>query len=218
MKLIIAAKVDPVDQEYYDKAIKPLIESNRPLVEYVGEVDDIVKDELLGGAYAYLFPIDWPEPFGLTMAESMATGTPVIAYRSGSVCEVVEDGVTGFCPTSLRGMIEAVSKVADLDRAACRKRVERLFSPKALADGYELAYAALGARGREQPSHVRQLRPARAHRPGMVPSPAMAWGNRTANYLRSRFQPDPAPAPQRQLAHNQARVDTAREQARMTDG
>jgi glycosyltransferase involved in cell wall biosynthesis len=140
MRLVIAAKVDPVDQEYYEAAIAPLIAAHGDLIEFIGEVDEHEKDEVLGNAYAYLFPIDWPEPFGLTMVEAMATGTPVIASQNGSTPEVVYDGVTGFiCPT-IKEMIEAVPKVASLDRAACRRHVERLFSPQAMADGYEAVY------------------------------------------------------------------------------
>jgi glycosyltransferase involved in cell wall biosynthesis len=141
MRLVMAAKVDDLDRNYFDYAIAPVIRANPNLVEFVGEVDDVGKDALLGGAWAYLFPIDWPEPFGLTMAEAMATGTPVIAYRAGSVPEVVEHGVTGFvCKTTVE-MAEAVGRIGDIDRAACRARVERLFSPSAMADGYERAYA-----------------------------------------------------------------------------
>lgn len=143
MRLIIAAKVDPIDQPYYEYAIAPLIQANRDLVEFIGEVDEREKDVLLGGAWAYLFPIDWPEPFGLTMAESMATGTPVIAMQGGSVPEVVVDGVTGFVCRSLRELITAVERVPELDRAACRAHVEQHFSPAAMADGYERAYAKL---------------------------------------------------------------------------
>jgi glycosyltransferase involved in cell wall biosynthesis len=140
MRLIIAAKVDPIDQEYYDAAIAPVIKANSDLIEFVGEVDDAGKDRLLGGAYACLFPIDWPEPFGLTMVEAMATGTPVIASRNGSTPEVVADGVTGFVCDTLKEMIEAVPKVAALDRAACRRHAERLFAPAVMADGYEAVY------------------------------------------------------------------------------
>jgi glycosyltransferase involved in cell wall biosynthesis len=143
MKLVIAAKVDPVDQEYYESAIAPLIATHRDLIEFIGEVDERGKDELLGNAYAYLFPIDWPEPFGLTMVEAMATGTPVIASRNGSTPEVVQDGVTGFVCATLKEMIEAVPKIASLDRAACRAHVERCFSPAVMADGYETAYRRL---------------------------------------------------------------------------
>ncbi len=143
MRLVIAAKVDPVDQDYFDYAIAPLIESQRSLVEFIGEVDEHGKDELLGGAYAYLFPIDWPEPFGLTMAESLATGTPVVAFRAGSVEEVIEDGVTGFVCDTMHDMAEAIPRVEELDRAACRQRAEQHFSPETMADGYERVYAAL---------------------------------------------------------------------------
>jgi glycosyltransferase involved in cell wall biosynthesis len=142
-RLVIAAKVDPVDAAYWAHAIAPLIAGSGGLVEFVGEVDERGKDALLGGAYAYLFPIDWPEPFGLTMAEAMATGTPVVAYRAGSVPEVVEHGVTGFVCETLTEMAAAVGRVEALDRRACRERVERLFSPAAMADGYERAYAPL---------------------------------------------------------------------------
>ncbi len=94
MKLVIAAKVDLVDQVYFDAAISPLIEHDRDLVEFVGEVDEREKDELLGKAYANIFPIDWPEPCGLTMVESMETGTPVVTERFGSTPEVVDHGET----------------------------------------------------------------------------------------------------------------------------
>jgi glycosyltransferase involved in cell wall biosynthesis len=143
MRLIIGAKVDPVDQAYWEEAIKPTIEANSDLIEFVGEVGEQEKDALLGGAWACLFPVDWPEPFGLTMAEAMATGTPVIAYRAGSVPEVVEDGVTGFVCDTFADMIAAIPHVKELDRRACRARVERLFSPATMAAGYERAYAAL---------------------------------------------------------------------------
>jgi glycosyltransferase involved in cell wall biosynthesis len=140
MKLVIAAKVDAVDQDYYDSAIAPLIRANRGLIEYIGEVNEHEKDEVLGNAYAYLFPIDWPEPFGLTMVEAMATGTPVIASRNGSVPEIVQDGVTGFVCSTFKELIEAVPKVASLDRVACRRHVERHFTPTAMANGYETIY------------------------------------------------------------------------------
>lgn len=112
-------------------------------MEYVGEVDEREKDALLGGAWAYLFPIDWPEPFGLTMAEAMATGTPVVAYRAGAVPEVVVDGVTGFVCDTLHDMVEAVARVGAIDRRACRAHVEQRFSPAAMASGYERVYASL---------------------------------------------------------------------------
>ena len=143
MRLVIAAKIDPVDADYWTHAIEPMVTANPSLIEYIGEVDEHEKNALLGGAWAYLFPIDWPEPFGLTMAEAMATGTPVIAYRAGSVPEVVEHGVTGFVCQTLSDMIEAVDRVSTIDRAACRQRAEQLFSPAAMADGYERVYTAV---------------------------------------------------------------------------
>ena len=146
MRLLIAAKVDPADQDYFDYAIQPMI-NGCSLIEFVGEIGEKEKDDLLGGAYAYIFPIDWPEPFGLTMVESMATGTPVIAYRAGSVPEVVVDGVTGFICDSFRGMAEAVGRVRGLDRGACRDHVERRFSAAAMTAAYEEAYRlVLGGR------------------------------------------------------------------------
>ncbi len=142
MPLVIAAKVDAVDQEYWEHAIEPLVKAASNIT-YIGEVNEHQKDELLGNAYAYLFPIDWPEPFGLTMAESMATGTPVVAYRAGSTPEIVIDGVTGFVCNSMREMLEAVEKVGNLDRRACREHVERLFAPDVMVSGYEDVYASI---------------------------------------------------------------------------
>jgi glycosyltransferase involved in cell wall biosynthesis len=142
MRLVIAASLDPADEDYYEHSIAPLIE-RCPLVEYVGEVNDREKDQLLGGAYAYLFPTDWPDPFGLTMVEAMAAGTPVIAYRGGAVPEVVEDGVTGFICETFHEMVGAVPRIAALDRQACRARVEAYFSAQAMTDGYERVYDAV---------------------------------------------------------------------------
>jgi glycosyltransferase involved in cell wall biosynthesis len=112
-------------------------------VEFIGEVDEKGKDELLGGAYAYVFPIDWPEPFGLTMIEAMATGTPVIAMARGSVPEVVADGETGFVCRTIDEMVAAVERAGDIDRGACRQRVEQLFTASRMADGYEEVYRRL---------------------------------------------------------------------------
>jgi glycosyltransferase involved in cell wall biosynthesis len=142
MRLVIAAKVDAVDRDYYEHAIKRQIDSSS-LIEFVGEVNDQEKDALLGGAYAYLFPIDWPEPFGLTMVEAMATGTPVIATSVGSVEEVVVDGVTGFICRRFHDMVDAVERVDSIDRSACRAHVERHFSPDVMAAGYESVYRRL---------------------------------------------------------------------------
>jgi glycosyltransferase involved in cell wall biosynthesis len=139
--LKVAAKVDPVDQEYYEDQIQPLFDD--PLVEFVGEVTDEEKDAFLGQALALLFPIKWPEPFGLVMAEAMATGTPVITSRFGSVPEVVEDGVTGVLCDSVEEMALACERVERLDRSACRQRVEQRFSMQAMVDGYEAIYQRL---------------------------------------------------------------------------
>jgi glycosyltransferase involved in cell wall biosynthesis len=154
MRLVIAAKVDPVDQSYYEHAIAPLMRSSA-LIEYVGEINEVEKDQLLGGAYAYLFPIDWPEPFGLTVVEAMATGTPVIAYRAGSIPEIVVDGVTGFVCESFHEMLEAVPRVALLDREACRRQVEERFTAQAMVDGYEQVYDVALAPPDDGPLRIR---------------------------------------------------------------
>ena len=120
LPLRIAAKIDRVDQAYFDEVIRPLLRD--PLVEFVGEIEESAKAKLLGGARALLFPIDWPEPFGLVMIEAMACGTPVIAYRCGSVPEVVEDGLTGFIVDDIEGAVAAVGRVGQLDRALIRRR------------------------------------------------------------------------------------------------
>jgi glycosyltransferase involved in cell wall biosynthesis len=139
--LRIAAKVDPVDVEYYQSVIKPLVDGRQ--VEYLGELGHVDKDALLGSAHALLFPVDWPEPFGLAMAEAMACGTPVLALRRGSVPEVVEDGVTGFVRNAEEDLVEVVDKIAGLSRRACRERVERLFSVEVMTDGYEKVFTSL---------------------------------------------------------------------------
>ncbi|MDR7542892.1 MAG: glycosyltransferase family 4 protein [Armatimonadota bacterium] len=141
LPLKVAAKIDPADQDYYRHAIKPLLD--HPLVEYAGEIDEREKDRFLGEAYAYLFPIDWPEPFGLTMIEAMATGTPVIAMACGSVPEIVEPGLTGFVCRSLDEMIAAVRRVPEIDRRVCRRRVEERFGAERMAADYEAVYERL---------------------------------------------------------------------------
>src|ERR1041385_5440264 len=113
--LRIAAKVDKVDRDYFEAVVEPLLRD--PLVEFVGEIGDGEKEEFLGNAYALLFPIDWPEPFGLVMIEAMACGTPVIAYEGGSVSEVMEDGVTGFIVRDLDDAAKGVDRVRNLDRS-----------------------------------------------------------------------------------------------------
>ena len=134
MPLKVAAKVDQSDRKYFDKAIRPLLDD--PMVEWVGEVGEDGKQELLANAYALVFPIDWPEPFGLVLLEAMACGTPTIAYRCGSVPELLEEGVTGFIVDDLNAAVEAVAKVESLDRLLCRRRFEERFSASRMAQDY----------------------------------------------------------------------------------
>lgn len=141
MPLRIAAKIDPADRDYFTHAVRPLLRD--PHVEYVGEIDDAQKDEFLGSAYAYVFPIDWPEPFGITMVEAMACGTPVIAMAHGSVPEVIVHGGTGFVCRSFTEMITAVAQVSRIDRRACRAHVAQHFTVERMADGYEAVYQQL---------------------------------------------------------------------------
>lgn len=152
MPLKIAAKVDPADRAYFEREIRPLL---GPGVEMIGEVGELEKDELLGGAEALLFPIDWPEPFGLVMIESMARGTPVVARPRGSVPEVLEHGVTGFVAEDDDGALEALERVRELDRGRIRAVAERRFSVEAMADGYLALYARLLARARRRLSPLR---------------------------------------------------------------
>ena len=139
--LRIAAKVDDVDKRYFEEQIRPLLAN--PLVEFVGEIGETEKDAFLGNARALLFPIDWPEPFGLVMIESMACGTPVIAFRGGSVPEVLEDGVTGFVVQDMDEAIAATRRVGELSRAACRNAFERRFTVKRMASDYVKLYRSL---------------------------------------------------------------------------
>jgi glycosyltransferase involved in cell wall biosynthesis len=145
--LKIAAKVDRVDHEYYTEVIKPLLD--HPLIEYVGEVGESEKDAFLGEAYALLFPIDWPEPFGLVMIEALACGTPVIAYRRGSVPEVLEDGVTGFIVEGLNDALSAVAQVPTLSRHLCRRVFEIRFSASRMTQDYVQIYQRLLQGGRD---------------------------------------------------------------------
>ena len=161
MPLKIAAKVDKVDLDYFHDRIEPLMD--HPLVEYVGEIGDRDKPAFLGGASALLFPIDWPEPFGLVMIEAMACGTPVVAWDNGSVPEVVDDGVTGRIVDSLAAAVAAVKEVAGYDRAAIRAVFERRFSAIAMARGYEALYhrlqsAALPANALPEPPAIADQR------------------------------------------------------------
>ena len=141
----IAAKVDQVDRAYFESRIKPKL--GHPLIEFVGEIGEREKDELLGGACALLFLIDWPEPFGLAMIESLACGTPVIALRRGSVPEVIQDGVTGFILDKADMAVEAIQKLGQLKRKDCRKAAETLYSDTRMAKEYLAQYARLHNKG-----------------------------------------------------------------------
>jgi glycosyltransferase involved in cell wall biosynthesis len=136
--LKIAAKVDRADRRYFKRVVEPLL--NDPGVEWIGEISDQQKNEFLGNAYALLFPIDWPEPFGLVMIEAMACGTPVIAYDRGSVPEVMENGVTGFVVRDLDDAAKAVRKVGNLSRACCREVFEKRFTASRMANDYADMY------------------------------------------------------------------------------
>lgn len=138
MELKISAKVDKADELYFKEVIKPMLKS--PWVEYIGEIGEKEKNEFLGNAYALVFPIDWPEPFGLVMIEALACGTPVVAWECGSVPEIIEDGVTGFIVNSIDSAVSALEKVKDLDRKACRKSFERRFTAKRMAQEYLQVY------------------------------------------------------------------------------
>ena len=139
LPLKVAAKIDSVDRSYYEGTIAPLIQGN-PLVEFIGEVDDAGKQELLGNALALLFPIDWPEPFGLVMIEANACGTPVIAWRNGSTPEVIQPGCNGELVESIEAAVEAVRRVDRLERALVRANFEQRFSASRQAAEYERLY------------------------------------------------------------------------------
>jgi glycosyltransferase involved in cell wall biosynthesis len=141
LPLKIAAKVDPVDRGYFDREIRHLLDD--PLIEYIGEINEQQKRDFLGRAIALVFPIDWPEPFGLVMIEAAACGTPVVAFRGGSVPEIIEDGVTGFVVDSLDEAIEATPRAACLNRRACRAAFERRFTSARMAADYVAVYEQL---------------------------------------------------------------------------
>lgn len=139
--LKIAAKVDKADRDYFESEIKHLF--HHPLVEYVGEIDERQKQEFLGNASALLFPIDWPEPFGLVMIEAMACGTPVLAWNHGSVPEIIDEGLTGFIVDTIEEAIEAAQKIASLDRSVARKCFEQRFTARLMAEQYLELYRKL---------------------------------------------------------------------------
>lgn len=142
LPLKIAAKIDKVDRAYWDIAIAPLV-ARHGNVEFVGEINDAQKADFLGNARGLLFPIDWPEPFGLVMIEAMACGTPIIAWNCGSVPEVVDDGVTGFIVGSENEAVASVRRLDMLDRRQVRRTFERRFTARRMADDYLSIYRAL---------------------------------------------------------------------------
>ena len=144
--LRVAAKIDSVDRAYYERSVAALFDD--PSIRSIGEIGEREKNGFLGSARALVFPITWPEPFGLVMIEAMACGTPVIAWRNGSVPEIIEHGVTGFIIDSVEEGIEAAARVAELDRATIRRRFEARFSAERMAKGYVALYDAIGSRSR----------------------------------------------------------------------
>jgi len=141
MELRIAAKVDAHDKAYFDDVIQPLL--REPGIDFVGEISDGKKEEFLGEARALIFPIDWPEPFGLVMIEAMACGTPVVARRCGSVPEVLTEGVTGFMGETVDDLVQAVGRVGEIDRVGCRKAFETRFSDARMSRDYVEVYRQL---------------------------------------------------------------------------
>jgi len=143
MPLRIAAKVDPVDQEYFETQIAP--ELDHPLVEYLGEITDAEKGDFLGNAAAVLCPYDWPEPFGIVLIEALACGTPVLAYRRGSIPEIIEDGVTGFICENLDEMVAAIDRLPLIQRQQCRDAFEARFTVKRMVQNYLALYERMAA-------------------------------------------------------------------------
>jgi len=141
LPLHVGAKVDPADRKYFEREIEPLL--GTPGVEFLGEIDDRQKRDLLADALALLFPIDWPEPFGLVMVEAMASATPVLAFRGGAVEEVLHDGVTGMIVDTVEQAVAALPAVLALDRAGCREEFERRFSARRMARDYVRVYQRL---------------------------------------------------------------------------
>ena len=139
----VAAKIYNEDRPYFENTIVPLLKESRSFVEFIGEVGGERKNEFLRGASALLFPIDWPEPFGLVMIEALACGTPVIAWRNGSVPEIIEHGVTGFVVDSVNEATTCVGRIPEIRRAACRRAFEERFDSRRMALNYVNVYRRL---------------------------------------------------------------------------
>ena len=156
MRLRIAAKVDTADKIYFEKSIQGLLQGTD--VEFVGEIGEREKNDFLGKARALLFPIDWPEPFGLVMIEALACGTPVIAFRGGSVEEIIEDGVTGYIVSDIDEACQAVAKLDRIDRSVCRTTFEQRFSARRMCNDYVHVYRRIMEQSKSslQPPHALQ--------------------------------------------------------------
>lgn len=148
--LVLAGKVDQTDVDFFNGHIEPEIDDVR--IRYVGEADPDAKRRLLAGADALLFPISWDEPFGLVMIESLACGTPVIGFRRASVPEVIDDGETGFLVDDLDGMVDAIARIPEIDRASCRQAAEARFDVSRMAEDYERHFETLVGSGAAAPS------------------------------------------------------------------
>ncbi len=184
MPLKVAAKVDAVDRAYFRETIEPVLKAAGALVEFLREVGGREKDDFLGRAHALLFPIDWPEPFGLVMIEALACGTPVIAWRCGSVPEVIDDGVTGFIVDSLEQAARAVGRVPALSRRRCRQVFEERFTAARMTRDYVRLYRRLlrggppRARSEEAHGPLRRSVPEREggrNRPADLPPAGTVW-------------------------------------------
>ncbi len=161
LPLRVAAKVDRADLVYYEETIKPLLD--QPNVDFVGEIGEKEKQRFLGNARGLLFPIDWPEPFGLVMIEAMACGTPVVAFRRGSVPEVLDEGESGFVVSTVEEAVEAVERLEEISRRGCRAAFERRFAAPRMASDYVEIYR----QQIERKNHGREDR----HHPGTVLHP-----------------------------------------------
>jgi glycosyltransferase involved in cell wall biosynthesis len=161
MPLRVAAKVDPTDDRYFHETIEPLFDEH---VDYIGEIGDFQKNELLGSAAALLFPIDWPEPFGIVIIEAMACGTPVIAWDEGAVREIIDDGVTGFIVKSIDEAVAAVARIDTLDRRQIRAAFEQRFTATTMSNNYLRLYAELSRSAPRHADHASDRREIRAAR------------------------------------------------------
>lgn len=191
MRLKIAAKIYPDENGYFHQVIEPLLRESKEWVEFIGEVGGREKDEFLGHAYALLFPVDWAEPFGLVMIESLACGTPVVAWPNGSVPEIIEDGVTGFLVECEEEAVEVLPDVARLSRQRCRRVFEERFDAARMAQDYLNIYsrlAALRAASARKPQRLLQPLQTR-HRAGaanLLPTRVPLPGSSSASAVAPR--------------------------------